>query len=91
MGLGECDYCGGKLNGVEHANGNLGAYSFSQACDACQMAAHQAFRMAQAAAVGDRASAWLKNGGVGPIAPAAAAPAPIVPPPAPKPATGGSA
>lgn len=90
MGSDECDYCGADLNGVSHANGNLGPYSFSGACDDCQNAAWAAFRMAKAKANGDRAAAWLANEGIAPIGPAARAPAPLTPPPAKAP-SGGSA
>lgn len=57
-----CGHCGSRLNGIEHSNGNLGAFSFSEACDDCQAIAHSAYRVAKAAEIQRRAAVVAASG-----------------------------
>ncbi len=59
----KCSICNRRLGGVEHSNGSLGAYSFTEACDACQGAAWTAYRAAEAKRTADVAARMITSGG----------------------------
>lgn len=77
-----CGHCGARLGGVEHSNGNLGRFSFSEACDDCQQIAHAAFRLAKAQETA-RKAALVASGGAMPSAIVTAPLASSTPDPAP--------